>query len=118
MTPKHQAQGFRIPFDIWNGYCGFLVLATFLLLLIHTLPLSPEGPLQVSTPSQSIVHMDDLCHCDSILNDDVVTPIIEGADDIQLVVEWVVGANNCTMYRNWGGGGVPTSNVLNQAAGK
>ena len=35
--------------------------------------------------------MGDLCCHVSILHDDVVTSIIKGADDSQLVVEWVVG---------------------------
>ena len=36
--------------------------------------------------------MGDLCCHVSLLGDDVVTSIIKGADDSQLVVEWVVGA--------------------------
>ena len=94
----HGHNCFRDPFNIENGHSGFGVMVTllfllltssvFLLLLIHTLPHSPERPLWVPTPTQSFVHMDDLC-CH--IHDDVVTLIIEHADDSQLVFEWVVG---------------------------
>ena len=35
--------------------------------------------------------MGDLFHCIHFLCDNVVTMIVQGADNIQLVVEWVVG---------------------------
>ena len=48
---------------------------------------SLELPLGVTTLTQSLVHMDDLYHRITLLCDDVVTSIVKGLDDYQLLVE-------------------------------
>ena len=101
MTVEHLTKSFQNPFDIWNSHWSFVVAitllslllssSTFLVLLIQTFPNSPEWPLRVPLPYQSLVHMIDLSCCISLLGDDVVTLIIEGVDDFLLMVEQVVG---------------------------